>query len=303
MTLQEDIFNDDMTPQVDVMGQLSDSKLDDTDGTECVTSETATTRSSITPADSTAETDMEEEEIDKPGDLEATLDMCFHCFDVLLLELMSFTPTKSSKNGVLSHLFGSSKNKSSTSSSWDPVDFVSELADPRASCPLFVTWDKQTHHSRYELRGCIGTLSPRPLSSAVGEYALTSALHDRRFQPIRLSEISHLRVAVSLLVNYEDMGSDVYNWSVGTHGIVLKFTADRGTPYSATYLPEVALEQDWTQEEAVRSLVRKAGYHGSVTAHFIRQSGMTCTRYQSSKTRVAYSEYVRLRHNGLDPLN
>jgi len=34
----------------------------------------------------------------------------------------------------------------------------------------------------------------------------------------------------------------------------------KGTDYSATYLPEVAVEQKWTKKEAVIHLCKKAGF-------------------------------------------
>ena len=52
----------------------------------------------------------------------------------------------------------------------------------------------------YDLRGCIGTLTPQPLATALGEYAIISAFRDQRFEPIRIQEVPRLRVAVSLLV-------------------------------------------------------------------------------------------------------
>mmetsp|Transcript_19427 Transcript_19427/g.45205 ORF Transcript_19427/g.45205 Transcript_19427/m.45205 type:complete len:145 (+) Transcript_19427:239-673(+) len=143
--------------------------------------------------------------------------MCLYCFDVLLKELK--------KRRVLTV----------------SPEF---LHRPDLECPLFVTWDKRKGNmfpGQYGLRGCIGTLSPKPLSTAIAEYALVAALKDRRFDPINTSEVRDLRVGVSLLVNYEEC-SHVHDWEVGVHGIIIKFF-DSGTEYSATYLPEVAKEQ------------------------------------------------------------
>lgn len=222
----------------------------------------------------------------------------------------------------------------------DGVPHFARAIPPSTKCPLFVTWDKrkhvapslvsrlstrstsrtssssslhdsrneqqqqqqqqqlqQNHEFEFELRGCIGTLSPRPLISAVKEYALTSAFRDRRFDPIRKHELPHLRVAVSLLVNYEEC-SHCYDWIVGTHGIIIDFF--HGTSqYSATYLPEVPLEQGWTQEEAIRSLVRKSGFRGDICEELIRR--IRTTRYQSSKHRLTYQDYVKLA--GSDPVD
>ncbi|CAN0326750.1 unnamed protein product, partial [Discosporangium mesarthrocarpum] len=111
---------------------------------------------------------------------------------------------------------------------------------------LFVTWD--THNRGEEsLRGCIGTLTPQPIS-CLTDYVYSSALHDRRFEPVDRSELPELSAAVSLLVKYEP-ARNWEDWEVGVHGIVINFNGESGTSYSATFLPEVAPEQGkrpWT---------------------------------------------------------
>mmetsp|Transcript_43879 Transcript_43879/g.105886 ORF Transcript_43879/g.105886 Transcript_43879/m.105886 type:complete len:232 (+) Transcript_43879:114-809(+) len=205
--------------------------------------------------------------------LQATPEMCYHCFQVLIEALL--------ENRKPSRL----------------PDFVDDLPDKLVECPLFVTWEKM-HNRTWQLRGCIGTLSPKRLDSSVGEYALTSALMDRRFHPIKQSEIRSLRVGVSLLVDYE-VCRDVYDWIVGVHGILIKFQVGRNQ-YSATYLPEVAKEQRWNQDSAVRSLIQKAGYNGEVSKELLRSIG--CTRYKSSKYKVSFDEFVTQKCQGQSPL-
>ncbi|KAI8824971.1 ammecr1 protein [Fimicolochytrium jonesii] len=164
--------------------------------------------------------------------------------------------------------------------------------------PLFVTWNtvpsssstsKRRGSSDHQLRGCIGNFSAMPLHRGLAEYALTSALHDRRFSPIVASELRRLSCAVSLLVDFED-GSDYLDWRVGTHGIWIEFKSESGNKRTATYLPEVAKEQGWTKEEAVESLLRKGGHKGKITQEV--KDGIVLTRYQSSKTSVTYEEYL-----------
>lgn len=231
----------------------------------------------------------------EPALLQATDAMCRHCFDVLIDRL---------------------QGKSNATRGWKLFsrgnaipDFAKDLPDPSIECPLFITWDKsrpkrfpnnlllhgKTDHERiFELRGCIGTLNPKPVLSSIGEYALTSALRDRRFQPMSVQEISQLRVAVSLLVNYEPC-NHCLDWEVGTHGILIKFWNDpTAREYSATYLPEVAQEQGWNQRQAVTALVRKTGYSGSIDQALL--DSIQCTRYQSSKKRLTYEEYVQYQH-------
>jgi uncharacterized protein (TIGR00296 family) len=196
--------------------------------------------------------------------------MCYYCFDVLIDSLQN-----SGKHG----------SKRSTTI---PA-FAHQLADASVECPLFVTWENRKREN-YQLRGCIGTLSPKLLATSVGEYALISALKDRRFDPIVLAELPELRVAVSLLVNYE-VCANVFDWTVGVHGILIKFDVQgHKYSYSATYLPEVAQEQRWEPRQAVESLVQKAGYHGPLTNELL--ASIHCTRYQSSKCRITFPEYV-----------
>lgn len=59
---------------------------------------------------------------------------------------------------------------------------------------------------------------------------------------------------------------------------------------SHSYLPEVASDQGWDQKTAVDSLIRKAGFRGHVDEELL--SKIECTRYQSSKHRVTFAEYL-----------
>ncbi|KAL7528226.1 hypothetical protein ACHAXR_002335 [Thalassiosira sp. AJA248-18] len=273
-----------------------------------------------------------------------TPDMCHYCFDTLLKELLPESVHRNHgrspkrKQTKKENIDDSTididviRNKLETQQTYTP---------PSVDCPLFVTWSKlrsshpppllsavsssglatpatesssnitdeaSTQHddSDYDLRGCIGTLAPKPLKYALAEFAITSALHDQRFDPIAISELPFLRVGVSLLVKYEEC-KDCLDWQVGVHGIIIKFESmkkgkgrEQQRTYSATYLPEVAYEQRWSQEEAVISLVRKAGYRGVISDDLLAQ--ICCTRYQSSKYRLSYQEYAMARHQGIDPL-
>jgi AMME syndrome candidate gene 1 protein len=195
----------------------------------------------------------------------ATVDMCIFCFDTIL------------------DYYGEI-----------PVGRMLEpprsVLDNDHQCPLFVTWDIQTRRG-YDLRGCIGCLSPIPLLR-VGEYAITSSMKDRRFQPIALAEIPCLRCCVSLLTAYEQ-GGGWDDWEVGKHGIIIDFFGEGGgnsVKFNATYLPHVAPEQRWDQRQAVKSLVKKSGYRGVVTDSLL--SRIQLTRYQSSKAYCTYEQYL-----------
>ncbi|KAL1549664.1 hypothetical protein AAHA92_17739 [Salvia divinorum] len=156
--------------------------------------------------------------------------------------------------------------------------------------PLFVTWKKVINGGEPRLRGCIGTLEARCIVNGFRDYALTSALRDRRFPPIQAKELPSLECTVSILTNYET-ARDYLDWEVGKHGIIIEFTdPDYNTRRSATYLPEVAAHEGWTNVEAIDSLIRKAGYSGTITGQ-LRKS-IQLTRYQSTLFTMPYSEYA-----------
>lgn len=282
----------------------------------------------------------------KDDDITATAQMCTYCFDVLLQKLHPSTSSSGKSNDDDDDIISTSTTQYNPPNvkcplfvTWEKCQsilphpppllskvssssgIVTPCSSTTASSSVITDDDTSTHNNNdtnnndssmpastiYELRGCIGTLAPRQLQHALSEFAITSALHDGRFDPISLHELPFLRVGVSLLVNYEEC-QDCFDWIVGVHGIIIKFggsnssSSARGMEqHSATFLPEVAKEQSWSQKEAVLSLIRKAGYRGRITNDLLSQ--IQCTRYQSSKYRISYQEYIAERHNGKDPLN
>lgn len=156
--------------------------------------------------------------------------------------------------------------------------------------PLFVTWKKVVNGGEPRLRGCIGTLEARALINGFKDYALTSALRDRRFPPILEKELPQLECTVSILTKYET-ASNYLDWEVGKHGIIIEFTEPGyNTRRNATYLPEVAAHEGWTKIEAIDSLMRKAGYNGVITDSLRKR--IQLTRYQSTLFSMSYSEYI-----------
>jgi len=153
--------------------------------------------------------------------------------------------------------------------------------------PMFITLHKDNN-----LRGCIGTLSPCSLTK-MADYVHSSAFKDRRFNPVEAEELQSLDVSVSLLVEYEN-GKDCYDWIIGKHGIIIEFHDDDGNNYNATYLPEVASEQHWSQTQAIESLIRKSGYKSNTITTELLES-IVLTRYQSSKYNMHYSQYIRMK--------
>ncbi|OAY85356.1 uncharacterized protein At2g38710-like isoform X2 [Ananas comosus] len=156
--------------------------------------------------------------------------------------------------------------------------------------PLFVTWKKALNGSEPRLRGCIGSLEARGLINGFKDYALASALRDRRFSPIQAKELPYLECTVSVLTNYET-AQDYLEWEIGKHGLIIEFTdPSKNTRHSATYLPEVAAHEGWTKVETIDSLMRKAGYNGTINEPL--RKNLRVTRYQSTLFTMHYGEYA-----------
>jgi AmmeMemoRadiSam system protein A len=91
-----------------------------------------------------------------------------------------------------------------------------------------------------ELRGCIGALEPyQSLAEDVREHAVSAALNDYRFPPVRSTELSGIHIEVSRLtapvpLEYENWKDLLVKLRPGVDGVVLRDGARR-----ATFLPQV----------------------------------------------------------------
>lgn len=165
---------------------------------------------------------------------------------------------------------------------------VADVADASA---LFVTWNTLKSKSK-SLRGCIGNFTPMRLDRGLAEYALVAALEDHRFKPIKESELPSLSVGVSLLTPFTPVPTPL-SWTIGVHGIHITFPhPTTGRSLSATYLPDVIPEQNWTQVEAVTSLIAKAGYRGKVQVGDKVWESIQMKVYGSVKASASYDEYL-----------
>ena len=164
---------------------------------------------------------------------------------------------------------------------------------------MFVSWHDEKHH----LRGCIGTFSPRPILQGLTEYAKISAFRDHRFDPIRWDEVPNLSCSVSLLTNFEEILEDPLDWTIGKHGIKLSLKDEKTQKiHSATFLPEVAQEQAWTQKVTFAALIKKSGINSSSSKYIVNSiitggeydqfSLVSLVRYQSSITRVHHNDWI-----------
>ncbi|KAH8693012.1 AMMECR1 domain-containing protein [Talaromyces proteolyticus] len=187
----------------------------------------------------------------------------------------------------------------------------------KESYPLFVTWNLISKHGHKSLRGCIGTFEEQELSFGLKTYALTSAFDDTRFSPIPSSQMPSLSCSLTLLSDFEPC-TDAMDWELGLHGLRISFI-HRSRRYGATYLPDVAVEQGWTKEETVESLMRKAGWDGNSSGGVARRllrgssaavsggsssssgkpwdqvSDFRATRYQGLQASASYTEWQEWR--------
>ncbi len=110
-----------------------------------------------------------------------------------------------------------------------------------------------------ELRGCIGTLEcRRPLAEEVARVAVSAALEDPRFAPLRESELADLEVEISVLGPLEPIDpSDPAAIEIGRHGLVVEQGRRRGL-----LLPQVATEWNMDRETFLAHTCAKAGLPG-----------------------------------------
>eukprot|EP01103_Thecamoeba_quadrilineata_P011677 TRINITY_DN2833_c0_g1_i2.p1 TRINITY_DN2833_c0_g1~~TRINITY_DN2833_c0_g1_i2.p1 ORF type:complete len:230 (+),score=24.16 TRINITY_DN2833_c0_g1_i2:58-747(+) len=200
----------------------------------------------------------------------STPEMCFFCFDT-----------------VVDHL--DEKNRTEPRRISSP----SLPRIPNHESALFVTWKIRDH----ELRGCIGTHGAIPLQEGLKNYALYSGFQDPRFKAITEEEIPHLSCTVSLLYDFEPI-LDCYGWNIGEHGVQIEFHDKLNKKRSATYLPEVALEQGWDQKQTLSHLIQKAGCKDSAifdSRGYPLVRNLRVVRYRSSVTTTHFRQYLEVR--------
>lgn len=166
---------------------------------------------------------------------------------------------------------------------------------------LFITWKKKSKYGagEYILRGCIGTFAHIPIAHALERYALVAALEDTRFTPITKKELPLLRCSCNILDNFDTIydstnKGDIYNWEIGKHGIELKFKdPSTGEHLSATFLPDVMVEQEWDKDDTFINLIEKAGVLGSVLdiMEDYEQYFLEVIRYEGHKSMINYDDF------------
>ena len=110
-----------------------------------------------------------------------------------------------------------------------------------------------TLHVKGRLQGCIGVTEPsEPLGQAIVRCAVSAALEDPRFAPLKESQLEELQVEISLLSVLAPILPEAIE--IGRHGLLVVNHGQRGL-----LLPKVATEHRLTREQFLEETCRKAG--------------------------------------------
>jgi AmmeMemoRadiSam system protein A len=103
------------------------------------------------------------------------------------------------------------------------------------------------------LRGCVGQVqSSERLRALLPDMARAAAFQDPRFAPLTTTEFGIVLIEVSLLSRPVRIASPE-EVEVGTHGVIVSARGRRGV-----FLPQVAVEWNWSREELLENLCAKA---------------------------------------------
>ena len=110
-----------------------------------------------------------------------------------------------------------------------------------------------TLHVRGQLQGCIGVTEPNEsLGEAVIRCAMSAALEDPRFAPMKEAQLEEMSIEISLLSALDPILPEAIE--IGCHGLLVVNHAHRGL-----LLPKVATEHGLTREQFLEETCRKAG--------------------------------------------
>ncbi|KAJ5608951.1 hypothetical protein N7528_009518 [Penicillium herquei] len=189
-----------------------------------------------------------------------------------------------------------SSNSLLSSSTAATTPLGSQTKTTEQKYPLFVTWNTLSRSGHKSLRGCIGTFEAQDLPTGLNQFSLTSAFDDTRFSPIPKSLVPSLSCSLTLLGSFEPC-TNAMDWTLGTHGLRISFIY-RGRRHGATYLPDVPVEQGWTKEETVESLMRKAGWDGGAGNMARRLLRTGASGAGATKPWDQVSEFRTVRYQG-----
>jgi len=109
-------------------------------------------------------------------------------------------------------------------------------------------------HKREELRGCIGTCTPKfPLYLTVITMTEAAACRDGRMKPVSMNELEDIRIGISILSPLQ-LTHNPISLVVGTHGLHISRGTRRGV-----LLPQVATQYGWDIQQFLKQTCLKAG--------------------------------------------
>lgn len=172
------------------------------------------------------------------------------------------------------------------------VIFPKDFAELKLVRPVFVTWlDTSSKDYRRRLRGCIGTFRAGDLEQNLRNFTLISALEDNRFKPVNnVEELPNFEMSCSLIKEFEE-AKDPLDWELGKHGVYVMFHVN-GQQYSATYLPEVPIINEWDKKLTLDRCVKKSGYAKELGHLDEVYDSIKLLRYQSDKSKLTFKEYL-----------
>ena len=134
-----------------------------------------------------------------------------------------------------------------------------------------------TLHLRGQLQGCIGVTEPsEPLGEAIVRCAVSAALEDPRFAPVKETQLEEMDIEISLLSPLEPIFPEAIE--IGRHGLLIVLHAQRGL-----LLPQVAIEHRLTREQFLEETCRKAGLRREAWKDpETRLFGFTCEVFSES---------------------
>ena len=111
-----------------------------------------------------------------------------------------------------------------------------------------------TLNERGQLRGCIGYVSAvQPLYETIRGAAISAALKDPRFPPVKKEELDQLTFEISVLSPFHRV-YETERIEVGKHGLMIR----KGN-YEGLLLPQVASDNKWDRLTFLQQTCRKAG--------------------------------------------
>lgn len=128
-----------------------------------------------------------------------------------------------------------------------------------------------TLYLRGRLQGCIGVTEPdESLGEAVVRCAVSAALEDPRFAPMKEPQLEEMSIEISLLSLLEPILPEAIE--IGRHGLLVVNHAHRGL-----LLPKVATEHGLMREQFLEETCHKAGLpRGAWKDEGTRILGFTC---------------------------